>query len=121
MSAFVVLGLALGLLAVAFVLYPIVRPERLREERRSDAAELAERRHVLYRQIVEIEFDERVGKIEPSDAAALTSALLQEAAGLLAAQSGAEGERDREIEREVAEVRRALSVARETRLEMAKR
>ena len=117
MTGFVALGLLLGLLAVLFVLYPIVRPGSARAEAAADSAELAGRRYALYRQIVEIEFDERVGKIEPADARALTSALLEEAAGLLATESSAVLDREREIEREIAAVRRALAAAREIRLE----
>ena len=117
MTGFVVLGLLLGVLALAFVLYPILRPRPVREEALAEAAELAERRYALYRQIVDIEFDERVGKIEASDAQAMTGALLAEAAALLETESAAERDLEREIEREVAAVRRALGAARESRLE----
>ena len=117
MTGFVVLGLVLGLVALAFVLYPVLRPTGVREEARAEAAEMAERRYALYRQIVDIEFDERVGKIEASDARSLTAALLEEAAGLLQTQSATERDLERELEREVAAVRRALGAARENRLE----
>jgi hypothetical protein len=115
-SAWVLAGVMLGLLAVVFVLYPIWTRGQAAE--RSAAARLPDR-HALYRQVVDIEFDERVGKLTPEDAAAMKARLLSEAADLLRAEERQDDELEAEIEREIAAVRRALTATRAERQEPA--
>ena len=113
------LGLLLGLLALAFVLYPILRPERAAAGERSAWPELEERRGSIYRQIIELEFDAKLGKVSGDDARELTASLLREAAELLAAQSTSERDVEAQIEREIAALRRAMAAARGSELEAA--
>jgi hypothetical protein len=121
MSPFLLLGLLLALLALAFVLYPILRPRAAAVEPIAQPAELEERRRTLYRQILDIEFDQQVGKVDETDARELTERLLHQAASLAAQQSTAEAEADAELEREILAVRRSLAAEREPRFGRVKR
>lgn len=107
MTAWVALGLLLGLVVVAFVLYPLV----VGGTGAGEVEPLAEGadRQALYRQVLEVEFDERVGKLSTEDAAAMKADLLRRAAALLRAEAREESELEAEIEREIAAVRRALA------------
>ena len=113
MSPFALLGVALGLVAVAFVLYPLVAPERV--STRTAEPSLEERRRLIYRQILDLEFDVELGKLGEADGGEAIDGLLREAASLMAAESRT----DLELEREVAEVRRALAALRGSELEPA--
>jgi hypothetical protein len=110
MSIFVLLGLLLGLLAVGFVLYPLVRPGHARTRADDPIRELEERRFALYRQILDIELDQRMGKIDRADAEQLSASLLTQATALLGQQSMAVEAIDRQIEREIQAARQALAL-----------
>ena len=120
MTIYLALGLLLVAVAVIFVLLPIVRPAAQQVALDSRRAELEAQRGELYRQILEIEFDQQIGKIDAADARALCEALLARAARLLASQSTESGsaEIEAEIEREVAALRRALRPSGETVAEL---
>ena len=107
MSSFAVLGLLAALLALAFVLYPILRPGP-HPHGDSEAEELAERRRTIYQQILEVEFDQQLGKIDDADAHGLTDELLRQASALIAQESMTNRDADAEIEREIQAIRRAL-------------
>lgn len=111
MSPYVLLGLALALLALGFVLYPIVRPTRPLADHASQEVELAEGRQAIYQQILDVEFDQRVGKLSLADARELSEALLGQAADLLPNRADALIEQEAEIEREIRAVRRILAVS----------
>ena len=117
MSPYIALGLLLSLAALAFVLYPILRPRAGREPAPEAPGEPEERRRAIYRQILEIELDQQIGKLDPRHAQEATSALLHQAAALLGAQSSAERDLERAIELEIAALRGALAAARESELE----
>ena len=110
MSIFVLLGLLLSLLAVAFVLYPLIRPGVARARADDPIRELEERRFALYRQILDIELDQRMGKIDPADGEQLSTSLLAQAAALLAQQSVTVEAIDRQIEQEIQATRQALAL-----------
>lgn len=124
MNAYLILGLTLVAAAVLFVLLPIVRPANRPTAFDSRRAEFEARRQELYRQILEIEFDQQVGKVDAADARTLCDRLLAQAAGLLAEQSTEKGapepevEIEAEIEREVAALRRALRGSGDTVTEL---
>jgi hypothetical protein len=107
-SIFAMLGLLLASLALVFVLYPVLKPTPDSEVTRDDA-ELAERRRALYRQILEIEFDQRLGKLDETDARELSERLLSQAAELMASESSAEHEIEARVESEIQAARRALA------------
>ena len=109
MSPFALLGLLLALLALAFVLYPILRPTAAAADPITQPGELEDQRRALYRQIVEIEFDQQVGKVDETDARELTERLLHQAASLAAQESIADAKAEAEVEREILAVRRSLA------------
>ena len=92
----------------------------------SDAAEADAERFEIYRQVLELEFDQQTGKLSSEDFEALTRELLGRAGEILhARQAAAEGEVqavaatpdadldiDAEIEREIAAARKAFARAR---------
>ena len=104
------LGLLLASLALVFVLYPVLKPTPDSEVTQDDA-ELAERRRALYRQILEVEFDQRLGKLDEADARELSERLLGQAAELMASESSAQHEIEARVESEIQAVRRALAAA----------
>ena len=113
MSVFALLGLLAALLALAFVLYPILRPgPSARGE--SEATDLAERRRAIYQQILDVEFDQQLGKMDDADARGLTDELLRQASALIAQESATSRDVDAEIEREIQDIRRALMGFRDT-------
>jgi uncharacterized membrane protein YccC len=109
---FVLLGLLLGLLALAFVLYPIVRP-RPDPREASGASDLEERRRALYHQILDVEFDQQLGKLGENDARELSEDLLRQADRLFADEPSAERQIEAELEHEMAAGRHALAASRQ--------
>jgi cytochrome c-type biogenesis protein CcmI len=117
-TVYIALGLLLALVALLFVLLPVLRPGPSAREAGGDGREREAQRRELYRQILEIEFDQRTGKIDPDDARQLSERLLARAAWLLSADGrpSTDGEAAAEIEREVAALRRALEGAPDRQL-----
>jgi hypothetical protein len=113
MSPFAALGLLLAVLALAFVLHPVLKPSPSAADPLPPADELAARRRALYQQILDLEFDQRVGKLDEADARELSEALLRQAAALLASERAEEREIEAEIEREIQTARRDLAAARD--------
>ncbi|MBI4492128.1 MAG: hypothetical protein HY690_04985 [Chloroflexi bacterium] len=107
MSFPAVLGLLLAALAIAFVLYPLARPGRPQpgEEPRD---ELALRRAAIYREVLDLEFDRKLGKLSEADYRTSSAALLQRAAALLEQAAVAEQELDARLEQEIAAARVAV-------------
>lgn len=105
----VVLGVLLVAGAAAFALLPLVR--RAPAELIAAPSDAARERFALYRQVVELEFDQQTGKLSAEDYRILSGELLARAAGLLRDARGGDSQLDQEIEREIAAARRALSAA----------
>ncbi len=110
--------LALGALVVAaalgFVIYPLLRPRLASTPGGPDADRqqtLAERRQAIYREIVDLEFDHRVGKLDEADYRELSDACLARAASLLAEADAEQTLLDERAEREIAAMREALHAA----------
>lgn len=105
-----ILGIALVAAAAAFALLPFARaamPDGLSfsEPETTD-------RFLLYRQVVELEFDVQLGKLAAEDYEHLSRELLAEAGQALKEERGSIGELDEEIEREIAAARAAFAAAR---------
>jgi hypothetical protein len=109
-SLFAVVGLLIALAALLFVLYPLVTTSP-RAATVASIDEAAERRRDLYRQILELEFDQKLGKLDESDAREQSEQLLRQAAALLPADGTVPPDASAEIEREIAALRQALAGA----------
>ena len=104
-----ILGIILVAAAAAFALVPFARG--VRDEALTSEAELPDR-FVLYRQVLELEFDHQLGKLSAEDLAVQSRDLLAEAGQALRDERGSLGELDDEIEREIAAARAAFAAAR---------
>jgi len=106
------LGALVVMLVLAFVVLPLVRrPAEPTTIVRGPSP--AEERAGIYRALVELELDQRVGKITEADFQETQQALLGRAAALIAeedASAAAIGER---VEREIAAMRESLRAAPE--------
>lgn len=111
----------LGGLVVAGVLSFVVLPLfRIRPSMDTDAPiGLAEERAAIYRELVELELDQKVGKVTEADFRELSDALLARAAALIAADEGERASDDDAIELEVAVMRESLRSARSQPAERA--
>jgi hypothetical protein len=108
LTILVILGLLLALSALAFVLYPIVRPAPASDFNQDDT-ELEERRAAIYRQILDVEFDQRLGKLSEADGRELSESLLSQAAALLAGEPASRHDIEAQLEWEILAIRRALA------------
>jgi len=112
-----VLGILLVAAAAAFALLPLARgaketaPSSISEGTSVDRA-------MLYRQVLELEFDLQLGKLSKHDYEQLSAELLAQAGQALREERGTLGAIDAEIEREIAAARAAFAaVRRATQLE----
>jgi hypothetical protein len=104
-----ILGIILVAAAAGFALLPFVRGARA-EGLTSEPA--PPDRFVLYRQVLELEFDHQLGKLSAEDLAQQSNELLAEAGLALREERGTMVELDAEIEREIAAARAAFAAAR---------
>ena len=104
-----ILGIILVAAAAVFALLPFARGARaealLSEPGTPD-------RFVLYRRVLELEFDHQLGKLSAEDLQQQSSELMDEAGQALREERGSIGELDAEIEREIAAARAAFAAAR---------
>jgi hypothetical protein len=104
----------LGGLVVVGVLGFVVLP-LLRSRPATDAEAptgKGEERAEIYRELLELELDRKVGKVTEADFRELSDALLARAAALIAADEGERASIDDAIELEIAAMREALRSAR---------
>jgi hypothetical protein len=105
-----IVGIILVAAAAAFALLPFARgaqADALTSEPGSPD------RFVLYRQVLELEFDLQLGKLSAEDFKQQSSELMAEAGQALRDERGSIGELDEEIEREIAAARAAFAAARQ--------
>ena len=104
-----ILGIVLVAAAAAFALVPFARGAR------ADSLTVepgVPDRFVLYRQVLELEFDHQLGKLSAEDLEQQSRELMTEAGQALRDERGTIGELDAEIEREIAAARAAFAAAR---------
>jgi cytochrome c-type biogenesis protein CcmI len=106
-----ILGIALVAAAAAFALLPFTRGSTTQSVVASAEPRPTDR-SVLYRQVLELEFDVQLGKLAAEDYEQLSRELLAEAGQALHEERGGIGELDEEIEREIAAARAAFAAAR---------
>ncbi len=107
-----ILGIALVAAAAAFALLPFARASTPDTAASSEPGPTD--RFVLYRQVLELEFDVQLGKLAAEDYEHLSGELLAEAGQALREERGSLGELDKEIEHEIAAARAAFAAARRT-------
>ena len=105
-----IIGILLVAAAAAFALLPFARGARA--DTLSSEPGLPDR-FVLYRQVLELEFDHQLGKLSAEDLRQQSSELMAEAGQALRDERGSLGEIDAEIEREIAAARAAFAAARQ--------
>ncbi len=110
-----ILGIALVAVAAAFALVPFVRAAA--PESAAVSVPGSTDRSVLYRRVMELEFDVQLGKLAAAEYEQLARELLAEAGQALRQERGSLGEVDEEIEREIAAARAAFAGARRSSIE----
>jgi hypothetical protein len=108
-----IIGLAWVAAAPAFALVPFARAAQADAPTPEEAS--AADRFLIYRRVLELEFDHDMGKLSAEDYALQSAALLEEAGVALRVERGSIGELDEEIEREIAAARAAFAAARRPR------
>jgi hypothetical protein len=104
------LGALVVLAVLAFVALPIVR----RRRPQAVAAPVvgpAETRAAIYQELLELELDQKVGKIAEADYRELSEALLMRAASLISDEDGHPAPADDEVEQAIAQARVTLRQA----------
>ncbi|MFN8637831.1 MAG: c-type cytochrome biogenesis protein CcmI [Chloroflexota bacterium] len=113
------LGALVVVVVLAFVVLPLVRRRASTSGSVPVVASPAEERAAIYGELIELELDQRVGKVDEADYQALSETLLARAAELIAVEDALSGDADSEVEREIAAAREAIrlgaSSAREPR------
>jgi hypothetical protein len=104
-----ILGIVLVALAAGFALLPLARGSGT-PGLTSDEPVGADR-SLVYRQILELEFDYQLGKLSTEDFQQLSAELMGQAGQLMREEHGDLAELDDEIEREIAAARAAFSAA----------
>jgi len=110
MVAAYALGALVVLAVLAFVVLPLVR-RRQTVGSSPDASltpALAEQRASIYRELTELELDQRVGKVTEADFREQSEALLARAASLISEEDAEAASLDAVVEREIADVRATL-------------
>ena len=97
---------------LAFVVYPLIRPPAASQaevvEQATPPHHLTSRRHAIYRDIVDLQFDRRMGKLTQADYQQLSEESLRRAADLLAQGDAADAQLEAHVEREIEATRAAL-------------
>ena len=109
------LGALLVVLALAFVAYPLLRPRAAPDAHVAEVDEAAGStvdRYNVYREMLDLDFEHRLGKLNDDDYRELSEACLARAAELLAQEDARESEAAERAEREIAAMREALRSSR---------
>ena len=104
------LGALVILAVLAFVALPIIRRRQPRSVA-APAAGPAETRAAIYQELLELELDQKVGKIAEADYRELSEALLMRAASLISDEEEHPAPEDDEVERAIAQARMSLRQA----------
>ena len=107
----VALGAVVVALAVAFVMLPLLRARTSggwTVPDLEDSATTSARRREIYRQMLELELDHRVGKLSDADYRELSESCLARAAALLAEEEDEAAATEERVEQEIRAMREAL-------------
>ena len=103
------LGALVVLAVLTFVVLPLVR-RQARVPAVPPMPSLAEQRAAIYRELTELELDQRVGKVTEADFKETSELLLARAAALISDEDAEAADLDARVEREIAEARARLEV-----------
>ena len=103
-----VLGGLVVLGALAFVIWPLLRPVSTPTTVAESEPSPAEQRAAIYRELVELELDQRLGKIDEADHQAQADVLIARAAALIGEDDDTRENIDERLEREIAAERESL-------------
>lgn len=106
------LGVLVVLAAVAFVAVPLVRGRRPEPAATVTAPAAAEQRAAIYRELLDLELDHRVGKVAEPDFREVSDALLARAAALIAEEDARAATAQEQVEQEIAAMRQAIRASR---------
>jgi hypothetical protein len=101
------LGALVVVAVLAFVVLPLVRGERGAVSTTATPGP-AEERAAIYRELVELELDQRIGKVSEADFREQADALLARAAVLISDEDAERAAADDAVEREIAAMRQNL-------------
>ena len=109
-----IIGIALVAAAAAFVLVPFARGAQTEVAPATVDTEGPDR-FAIYQQVLELEFDQQLGKLSSEHFRALSAELLAEAGQSLRAEKGTLGAIDDDRAREIAAARTAFAASRSGR------
>jgi cytochrome c-type biogenesis protein CcmI len=101
-----ILGGLVVVSVLAFVVLPLLRGRRAAPATLTPDGPVEERA-TIYRELLELELDQKVGKITDADYRELGDALLARAAALISDEDAQVTADDNEVEREIAEMRKS--------------
>jgi hypothetical protein len=101
-------GVCVVALVLVFVGWPLLRQSPARALGEVPAADPAEERGSIYRELVELELDHRIGKVTAADFRELSDGLLARAAALIVAEDAETHDAEEQVEREIVAMREAL-------------
>jgi uncharacterized membrane protein YccC len=101
-------GAAVVLAVLAFVGWPLVRRQPVLDVPSAATDDPAAQRSRIYRELVELELDHRIGKLTRADFHEQSDALLARAAALIVAEDSQTHDVEEQVEREISAMREAL-------------
>lgn len=106
-----VAGAVVVLAVLVFVGWPLIRRQPDTPATRSRQSDPAEQRTQIYRELIELELDHRIGKLTAADYHEQSEAMLGRAAALIVAEDIQVHTVDDQLEREIRAMRAALRLA----------
>jgi hypothetical protein len=100
-------ALVVGLVLV-FVGWPLLRQSPMLPVSEAPTVDPTEERGRIYRELVELELDHRIGKVTAADFRELSDGLLARAAALIVAEDAETHDAEEQVEREIGAMREAL-------------
>jgi cytochrome c-type biogenesis protein CcmI len=113
------LGAVVVLVVLGFVVLPLVRGRSAAADVR-EAPDPTHERAAIYRELLELELDQKVGKLADADYHELSEALLARAAALISQEDASSTAADALVEREIAGARATLRRAESASVEEAR-
>lgn len=95
-------------LVLIFVGWPLLRQSAAASLGSPSVTDPAEERGAIYRELVDLELDHRIGKVTAADFRELSDGLLARAAALIVAEDAETHDAEEQVEREIGAMREAL-------------